>query len=192
MSEALFFPSTPSEHDLAQLYRLQVRELEDFALYMATPKGQITTCNRGVEKILGYTEEEWPGQHASIIFTLEDRAAGVVESEMQTAAEQGRCVDVRWHLRKDGIRVYMTGVLRGLRDEGGKLIGSSKVSSTIRPVSRFRMRSRNPIRICSILRLLPAMICRSRYVRCQGLRNYLNDAMAGNWMRMLKKSLIPS
>ena len=45
---------------------------------------------------------------------------------MRTAAKDRRCVDVRWHQKKDGTRVYMTGVLRGLREDG-KLIGFSKV-----------------------------------------------------------------
>lgn len=104
-----------------------MRELEDFALFTTTPEGIITTWNKGVENVLGYTEQEWLGQHASIIFAEEDRAAGVVESEMRTAAESGRSVDVRWHVRKDGTRVYMTGVMRGLRDREGTLIGYSKV-----------------------------------------------------------------
>ncbi len=127
VSEPLRLGADASDAQLALLYRLQVLELEDFALFMATPDGQITTWNRGVEKTFGYTEQEWLGQHASIIFTEEDRAAGVVENEMQVAAEQGRCVDVRWHVKKGGQRVYMTGILRGLRDEKGTLIGYSKV-----------------------------------------------------------------
>jgi PAS domain S-box-containing protein len=113
--------------DLGRLYRLQVRELEDFAMFLATPDGRITTWNRGVEATFGYSEEEWVGLDARMIFVEEDRAAGIPEQEMQTAAEQGRCVDIRWHRRKDGTRVYMTGVLRGLRDENGKLIGYSKI-----------------------------------------------------------------
>lgn len=126
MGSPLTIPSDPSDRDLARLYRLQVRELEDFALFITTPEGRITTWNRGVERTLGYTEPEWLGQHAGIIFTGEDRAAGVVEAEMRTAAEQGRCADVRWHLRKNGTRVYMTGILKALRDQEGTLIGYSK------------------------------------------------------------------
>jgi PAS domain S-box-containing protein len=127
VSDPLTLPTEPTDQDLARLYRLQVRELEDFALFLATPEGRITTWNRGVEKVFGYTEPEWLGQHASLIFTEEDRAAGIPEQEMRTAAAQGRCVDVRWHRRKDGIRVYMTGILKALREEGGTLLGYSKV-----------------------------------------------------------------
>jgi PAS domain S-box-containing protein len=127
MSDPLTIPADPNEQDLARLYRLQVRELEDFAMFLHTPEGRITTWNSGVEHTLGYTEQEWLGQQASIIFTEEDRAAGIPEQEMRTAAAQGRATDVRWHVRKDGTRVYMTGVLKALRDEEGKLLGYSKV-----------------------------------------------------------------
>jgi PAS domain S-box-containing protein len=116
-----------SDRELAQLYRLQVRDLEDAAFFLITPDGVITTWNRGVEKIFGYTEQEWVGQNASLIFTAEDRAAGVPEIEMRAAAEQGRAMDVRWHERKDGTHVYLKGVMRSLRDEEGALIGFSKV-----------------------------------------------------------------
>src|SRR5437868_1748506 len=102
MSAQVPFQTEPENKELARLYRLQVRELEDFAMFLTDPGGRITTWNRGVEKVLGYTEQDWLGQHIGIIFSEEDRAAGVVEQEMRTADEEGRCVDVRWHLRKDG------------------------------------------------------------------------------------------
>jgi PAS domain S-box-containing protein len=127
MSDPLTLPAEPTDEDLARLYRLQVRELEDFAMFLHTSEGRITTWNRGVEKTFGYTEQEWLGQHASIIFTEEDRTAGIPEQEMRTAAAQGRATDVRWHVRKDGTRVYMMGVLKALSDEEGKLLGYSKV-----------------------------------------------------------------
>lgn len=111
----------------ARLYRLQVRELEDFALFMTNPEGTVTTWNLGVERIFGYTENDWIGQHISVIFTEPDRTAGVVDEEMRTAAEQGRCTDIRWHVRKDGAPVYIMGVLRGLKDCDGKLMAYSKV-----------------------------------------------------------------
>jgi PAS domain S-box-containing protein len=127
-SEPLFTPTfTPSTEQLARLYRLVVRELEDFAVFTVAPDGRITTWNYGVERMFGYSEQEWVGQHASIIVNEEDRAAGVVETELAAVAQLGRCVNVRWHVRKDGSLVYMNGVLRGLHDEQGNLIGYSKI-----------------------------------------------------------------
>ena len=96
-------------------------------MFLTSPQGLITSWNRGVEKILGYSEQEWLGRDARMIFIEEDRTAGIPEQEMKTAAEQGRSADIRWHRRKDGTLVYLTGVLRALRDDDGMLIGYSKV-----------------------------------------------------------------
>ena len=127
MADQLSAQPHPDDQYLARLYRLQVRELEDYALFVADADGKIITWNVGVERTLGYKEEEWVGKDVSMIFTEEDRAAGIPRTEMDTAAEHGRCVDVRWHMRKDRTRVFMTGVLKALRDEHGELIGYSKV-----------------------------------------------------------------
>src|SRR5918992_1047648 len=100
MPNRLSAQAHPDNEYLANLYRLQVRELEDYALFLANPDSRIITWNIGVERTFGYREEEWVGQDIDIIFTEDDCAAGIPRTEMQTAAEQGRCVDVRWHKRK--------------------------------------------------------------------------------------------
>ena len=110
-----------------ELYRLQVREHEDFAMFLIDTEGQIKTWNHGVEKTLGYKEQEWIGRAASTIFTPEDVAAGVYENELRTARDRGRSTDIRWHVRKNGTRIYMVGVMHALLDGDGKLIGYSKV-----------------------------------------------------------------
>src|SRR4028118_387599 len=71
---------------LARLYRLQVRELDDYAFFVSDLSGRIVTWNKGVEVTFGYQEEEFVGQDVSLIFTEEDRAAGVPETEMSIAA----------------------------------------------------------------------------------------------------------
>jgi PAS domain S-box-containing protein len=112
---------------LARLYRLQVRELEDYAFFLADLSGRIVTWNKGVEVAFGYKEGEFIGQNLGIIFTEEDRAARIPETEMTNAAKNGRSVDIRWHKRKDGSRSYMTGVMKALLDEERNIIGYSKI-----------------------------------------------------------------
>lgn len=108
------------------LYRLQVREQRDLALFTMTPEGKLLTWNKAVEEIFGYAEEEWIGQNAEMIFSEEDRTSRIVDSEMQVAAAQGRSADIRWHRRKDGTRIYLRGVMSALHDDSGTLIGFSK------------------------------------------------------------------
>ena len=115
-----------TDADLATLYRLQVREQADFALFAISPEGTITTWNRGVEHMFGYSEQEWLGQHSGIIFVEDDNAQGVAEHEMTVARESGKSANIRWHRRKDGGRIYLRGVLTAIRDEHGTFLGYSK------------------------------------------------------------------
>ena len=64
----------PPPWDVADLYRMQVRELRGYAMFMIDPAGVIRSWNAGVEQLLGYSEEEWVGQHACKIFTPEEQA----------------------------------------------------------------------------------------------------------------------
>src|SRR4051794_26868140 len=86
---------TTTERDLARLYRLQVREQADFALFIISPEGRMATWNRGVENMFGYSEQEWLGQEAGVIFTEEDQENGVATREMEAARENGRSADIR-------------------------------------------------------------------------------------------------
>ena len=60
----------------ADLYRMQVRELRNYAMFMLDSQGTITSWNAGVEHMLGYSEKEWVGQHASVIFTPAEMSGG--------------------------------------------------------------------------------------------------------------------
>jgi two-component system CheB/CheR fusion protein len=106
---------------------LTMESVTDYAILTMDTEGRFSSWNVGAERIFGYTEEEILGQHSAIIFTPEDRAAGAHEAEMKTAREEGRAADERWHLRKNGTRFYVSGVLTSLYD-GGKLTGYAKIA----------------------------------------------------------------
>ncbi|HYY43502.1 MAG TPA: CheR family methyltransferase, partial [Pyrinomonadaceae bacterium] len=95
--------------------RLVVDTARDYAIMLLDVEGRFTSWNKGAEEIFGYTEEEILGQPAAIIFTPEDRAAGVPTQELQSADTVGRAADERWHMRKDGTRLYVSGVMVPLR-----------------------------------------------------------------------------
>ena len=109
------------------LFHLVVENVEDFAVFMTDTEGRVVSWNPGVGRVLGYTEEEFIGQHASVIFTPEDRELGVPEWEMRTAAAEGRAQDKRWHVRRDGSRFWADGLLMLLRDEAGGVHGFAKI-----------------------------------------------------------------
>src|SRR5947208_8015891 len=110
-------------------YGMQVRELRNYAMFMLDPDGIITSWNAGVEQLLGYSKQEWIGQHACTIFTPAEKALEVCESEMQLARERGCSTDIRWHRHKNGTDFFANGFMNALRDEQGRLIGYAKIMS---------------------------------------------------------------
>jgi PAS domain S-box-containing protein len=113
--------------DLDPDYRRLVEGITDYAVFLISPEGRIVSWNPGAERMLGYTSEEAIGQPVAFVFTPEDRANGVPEREMATAAAVGRADDKRWHLRKDGSRVYVDGVMTRLDGADGALAEFGKV-----------------------------------------------------------------
>ncbi len=89
--------------------------------------GVIDSWNVGVHELLGYEEHEFIGKSASVIFTLEDRAAGADAQEMAIASERGEAMDDRWHVRKNGSRLWANGILRAVRLPDGELVGFMKI-----------------------------------------------------------------
>jgi len=113
----------------ASFYRIQVRDLRTYAMFILDPKGNILSWNAGVEHLLGYSEEEWVGNHASKIFTPAEQAVNICESEMRKAEENGSATDIRWHRRKDGTEFFANGFMDAVRDEHGVLTGFAKILS---------------------------------------------------------------
>ncbi|WP_423753457.1 PAS domain-containing protein [Chlorogloeopsis fritschii] len=108
-------------------FRLLVENVQDYAIFTLDSNGYIDSWNIGAEKILGYQEAEILGQHASCLFTPEDREKGKDDQELQKAIEESRSLDERWHIRKDGTRFWACGILTALRDETGSLRGFAKI-----------------------------------------------------------------
>ncbi len=125
MTQPLACKQIPVDHTL--LYDLLVSTLTDFVIFLTDPQGCILSWNPGVEQILGFNESEWLGRPAAMIFTPEDRAANMPEIEISKAARNGQTADIRWHLRKDGSRLFVEGSMVALRDPFGQLLGFSKV-----------------------------------------------------------------
>ncbi len=116
-------------HASEQRYRFFVEGVRQYAIFMVDVNGLVTDWNKGAERILGYQEAEIIGQHFSRIFIPEDIERGRPELALNTAASNGKSIDNRWHLRKDGTRFWANGVIIPLRDEtkGNSLHGFAKI-----------------------------------------------------------------
>src|SRR5262249_16250960 len=82
---------------------------------------------RGAEQLLGYSEAEALGQPFEILFSPEDKAAGIPAREIDTARQRGEATDDRWHQRRDGSRFFGSGILSTVRDREEHLLGFVKI-----------------------------------------------------------------
>lgn len=118
--------ATPSPES-AELFHLIVENVTGYAIFMTDAEGIVISWNPGVERLLGYVESEIVGEPIAVIFTPEDRAAGVDVLEMETAKQTGRSEDKRWHLRKDGSKFWVNGKVMPIKNDDGTLRGFAKV-----------------------------------------------------------------
>lgn len=109
-------------------YQQLVESIRDYAIFMLDTEGRVRSWNPGAQAIKGYAASEIIGQHLSVFYTPEDRAAGKPARLLLTAAEQGRVDDEGWCLRKDGSRFWSDVVISAIRDDSGALVGFSKVA----------------------------------------------------------------
>ncbi|WP_439623146.1 PAS domain S-box protein [Gemmata sp.] len=107
-------------------FRLIVESAKDFAIFTTDPTGLVTGWNAGATNLLGYDEAEVVGRPADIVYTPEDRAAGVPDRELAITRAEGRAENERWHVRKDGSRFWASGLTQPLRD-GGHAHGFVKI-----------------------------------------------------------------
>lgn len=93
-----------------------------YAIFTMDADGLLTSWNEGARLTHGWGEGEVLGRHTRLIYTPEDRDAGVPEEEMRMAAAGGSAENERWHVRKDGSRFFATGLLMPLRDGSGGFV----------------------------------------------------------------------
>jgi len=101
----------------------------DYAIFMVNPGNEIVYWSAGAERVFGWSAAETLGQSGEIVFTPEDREQEQEEREIETALRNGCASDRRWHIRKDGTRIWVDGVMRRLDDEQtGALRGFAKIA----------------------------------------------------------------
>jgi PAS domain S-box-containing protein len=111
----------------SQAAEMLIQAVVDYAIYMLDPRGYVVSWNPGARRIKGYDAEEIIGSHFSRFYTEEDRAVGVPEHALRTAAETGRFAAEAWRVRKDGTRFWAMVVIDPIRIDG-ELVGFAKIT----------------------------------------------------------------
>jgi PAS domain S-box-containing protein len=130
--------TTSALHDTAEQFHILVDSVEEYAIYMLDPNGNVVTWNTGAQKIKGYGAEEIIGKNFACFYTAEDVAAGKPERNLREAARRGHIRDQGLRVRKDGSTFEAEVVITALRDDKGNIRGYSKVTRDITDQIRNR------------------------------------------------------
>ena len=120
--------ASASDVRLDDRFFLLIEAVQDYAIFMLDPAGNVASWNRGAQRIKGYSHDEIIGRHFSTFYTEEDIAAGKPARELATAAAEGRVEDEGWRVRRDGSRFWANVTISAVRDASGALLGFAKVT----------------------------------------------------------------
>jgi formate hydrogenlyase transcriptional activator len=101
--------------------------IQDYALFLLDPTGEIAAWYAGAERIYGYTGKEAVGQHVSLLYPPEDTLRTRLDGELSRAAVGGHFGSEGWLVKKDGSRFWANAITMALKDQNGELQGFARV-----------------------------------------------------------------
>src|SRR6266550_2113331 len=131
-------PSSTVLHETAEQFHILVDSVEEYAIYLLDPNGNVISWNTGAEKIKGYSTEEIVGKNFASFYTADDVAAGKPQRNLREATRRGYIRDQGVRVRKDGSTFEAEVIITALHDDSGKLRGFSKVTRDITDQIRSR------------------------------------------------------
>lgn len=110
----------------------------EYAVFTLTPQGHIASWTPDAEKQTGYTTAEMLGQHFSLFYSPEAKAAGKPAQLLARATKEGYGVEEGRCLRRDGSQFQAKLILCAIRDQSGSIIGFSAVRRDLTEVMRVQ------------------------------------------------------
>jgi PAS domain S-box-containing protein len=117
--------------DSEEKYRRLIHGVQDYAILMLGPQGEIRSWNPGAERMTGFKFEEVSGQNFSRFFSAEDVKRGRPEEILRMAATSGLYEEQGLRMRKNGARFVVRTTYTASRDLAGNLRGFSVVSRDV-------------------------------------------------------------
>ncbi len=111
----------------AEFYSQIIDSLQDYSILTVDNDLIINSWSAGASTIFGYTTEEAIGKNFDLIFTEQDKINGIPKHEIDKALKEGRAIDNRWHLCKDGSQFYANGLVFPLTGLKGEMLGYVKI-----------------------------------------------------------------
>lgn len=129
MSPAPLVPKTLQTNYVptAEFYSQVIDSLLDYSIFTMNTELIINSWNSGAAGIFQYEAKEILGKPFHIIFTKEDIADSIPEKEIEVAIKNGKAIDNRWHITKDGKRFFAYGLVFPLLGIEGEMMGFVKI-----------------------------------------------------------------
>ena len=110
------------------LLELALAQEQEHAVIVLDTDGRVVGWHAGAYATFGYSADEMLGESLERIFTPEDLQRGEAEWELRAARSYGKAEDDRWHVRKDGLRIWVSGAMTALHDTAGDVVGFVKIA----------------------------------------------------------------
>jgi PAS domain S-box-containing protein len=112
----------------ADLHRLLVERMRDYAIIALDTEGRVLTWNAGAARLTGYRADEIIGQPVSVFYPAEALAAGESDEDFRLALTDGQVESEGWRVRRDGSCFWADVLLTALLDDDGDLLGYAMVT----------------------------------------------------------------
>lgn len=105
-----------------------INEVEDYAIILLDTAGNITSWNRGAEKIKGYKPEDVIGKNFKVFYPREDVERNLPDELLAQARSSGKSANEGWRIKQDGTRFWGSVVITALHGDHGAVKGFVKVT----------------------------------------------------------------
>ena len=124
---AAFIRKISVEKTLQLTFQKMIEEVRDYAILQTDIEGNITSWNKGVREIQGYSEKEIIGRNFDIFYTRSDREKKKHERLLERAIVDGRAQDEGWRVRKDGSTFWALVSITAIQDDLQHFVGFLQV-----------------------------------------------------------------
>ncbi len=111
----------------SEFYSQVIDSLQDYSIFTLDNDLHINSWNSGAANIFQYEMEEIIGKPFELIFSEADKQQGIPQQEINTSLIEGRALDNRWHVCKDGSMFYAYGLVFPIIGIDGKRLGFVKI-----------------------------------------------------------------
>jgi PAS domain S-box-containing protein len=137
--------------------------------------GQITSWNRGAEKIYGYTSEEAENKQLfELLPTVNKNEEQIFISKLHSNTKLNETFEL-WRIKKDGNTVPLLITLSSIEDEEGKLIGISEIARDISSIKEAEIELQRQIKFLKDLSFISSFEIKQEVSKLKSMALFVLD-----------------